>query len=138
MKTFLTLAFLAAALAAPVAHSDDAHHPEGDAGKAPGTAPAPRVDEKSMTQMQDHMANMQEFMATMQKTTDPAERQKLMDEHMKNMREGMSMMRGMGGGMMRGMVGGGMAGGAPKDGATLVPMAPAMTILEEEHGHGIH
>ena len=91
MKTFLTLAFLAAALAAPVAHSDDAHHPEGAAGKAPRTAPAPRVDEKSMKPMQDHMARMQEIMATMQKTTDPAERQKLKEEHMKAMHDGMVM-----------------------------------------------
>jgi len=108
MKTFLTLAFLAAALAAPVAHSDDAHHPEGAAGKAPRTAPAPRVDEKSMKQIQDHMAKMQEFMATMQKTTDPAERQKLSEEHTKAMQDGMAMMRGMSGGMMQGMMGGNM------------------------------
>jgi len=138
MKTFLTLAFLAAALAAPAAHSDDAHHPEGAAGKAPRTAPAPRVDEKSMQQMHDHMAKMQEFMATMQKTTDPAERQRLMDEHMKSMHGGMSMMRGMAGGMMQGMMGGGITGGAAKDGATLDPVAPAMTTSEEAHGHGIH
>ena len=108
MKTFLTLGFLAAALAAPVAHSDDAHHPEGAAGKAPRTAPVPRVDEKSMKQMQDHMAQMQELMATMQKTTDPAEQQKLTDEHTKAMQDDMAMMCGMSGVMMQGMMGGRM------------------------------
>jgi len=108
MKTFLTLAFLAAALAAPVAHSDDAHHPEGAAGKAPRTAPAPRVDENSMKQMQDHMAKMQELMVRMEKTTDRAERQKLMDESAKAMQDGMAMMCGMSGGMMQGMMGGNM------------------------------
>jgi len=58
------------------------------------------------------------------KTTDPAERQKLLDEHYKLMQEQMTTMRGMGGGMMMGM-GGGMGqggqgvmgpGGAPKSG----------------------
>jgi len=119
MKAFLTTAFLAAALAAPIARADDAHHPEDKqpATQAPRSAPAPRVDEKSAKQMQDHMAKMPELMAKLQKATDPAERQKLLDEHRQAMREGMAMMRGMGGGMMRGMMSGGRAGRAPKDSA---------------------
>jgi len=117
MKAFLTTAFLAAALAAPIARADDAHHPEDPATQAPRSASAPRVDEKSAKQMQDHMARMQELMTKVQKATDPAQRQKLLDEHRQAMREGMAMMRGMGGGMMRGMMSGGQAGRAPKDGA---------------------
>ena len=39
-------------------------------------------------------------MAKIQSTSDPKERQKLMEEHMQSMREGMKMMGAMGGGMM--------------------------------------
>ncbi len=119
MKAFLTTVFLAAALAAPIARADDAHHPEDKqpATQAPRSAPAPRVDEKSTKRMQDHMSKMQDLTAKMQKATDPAERQKLLDEHRQAMREGMAMMRGMGGAMMRGIRSGGQAGRTPKDGA---------------------
>jgi hypothetical protein len=65
-----------------------------------------RMDDNSMAQMQERMKKMQDHMTRMQKTTDQAERRKLMDEHMKEMQEGMTMMRGMGGGMMQGMMGG--------------------------------
>ena len=110
MKTILTLAFLAAALAAPVACADDAHHVGGtpQAGEASRTAPASRVNDETMKQMRDHMVRMREFMTKMEKTTDPAERQKLTDEHMKTMQDGMAMMCGMSGGMMQGMIGGNM------------------------------
>jgi hypothetical protein len=92
--------------------------------------------EPQNTWRQEHMKKMQGIMARMQKTTDPAERQKLMTEHMQAMQEGMKTMRGMSG-MMHGMTGGGMMGTgmmgqAPKeeggkpgmsDGG---PMSPAM------------
>ena len=59
--------------------------------------------------MDKHMAQMQENMKTMQAangkdpaTTDPKERQKLMQEHMQTMQENMKAMRGMGGPMMMG------------------------------------
>jgi len=110
MKAFLTLAFLAAALAAPVARADDAHHPEDKqpAAKAPRAAPGPRLDEMNMKQMRDHMVKMLELMERMEKTTDPAERQTLTDEHTKAMQDGMAMMCDMSGGMMQGMMGGNM------------------------------
>jgi hypothetical protein len=44
-------------------------------------------------------------MNRIQQTTDPKERQKLLQEHMQTMREQMKDMRAMGGGMMMGMMG---------------------------------
>jgi len=57
--------------------------------------------------MQQQMEKMQELMDKIHATTNPAERQKLMQEHMQAMREGMKMMEGMRGGMKMGMMGGG-------------------------------
>jgi len=110
MKTFLTLACLAAALAASVARADDAHHVEGtpQAGEASRKAPDSRVYGETMKQMRDHMVKMHELVERMEKTTDPAARQKLTDEHTKAMQDGMAMMCDMSGGMMQGMVGGNM------------------------------
>jgi len=73
-----------------------------------------RMEDKSMAQMQEHMKKMQDHMTRMQKTTDQAERRKLMDEHMKEMQDGMGLMRSMGGGMMDGA---GKAGSGAGQGA---------------------
>jgi hypothetical protein len=71
------------------------------------------------------MKKMQQQMDKIRATTDPKERQKLMDEHMRSMNEGMTMMRGMGGPMMMGgkpgAMGPGMMGGDQKSG-----MGPGM------------
>jgi hypothetical protein len=69
------------------------------------------MSEQDRTQMQERMRLMQQQMDRIHKTTDPAERQKLLDEHYKLMEAQMATMRGMGGGMMGGMGGGGMTGG---------------------------
>ena len=53
-------------------------------------------------------------MDKIRKTTDPKERQKLMQEHMQAMQANMEMMRGMGGPMMMGGQKGGAMGGDPK------------------------
>ena len=62
-------------------------------------------------QMLDHMGRMQEQMNKIAQTTDPKERQRLMEEHWRTMYQDMQTMRGMGwmwegpmmgGGMMRG------------------------------------
>jgi hypothetical protein len=88
----------------------------------------PAQDDKAF---QDYMARMQEHMQLMQKqmdrintTSDPKQRQQLMQEHWQSMHEGMGMLRGsgdqpgcnmMGGHMMMGggghMMGGSMMGG---------------------------
>ena len=65
--------------------------------------------EMHMQQMQEHMKEMQAQMEKMRQTTDPAERERLiqahmqaMQEHMKTMQERMKSMHGAGGGMMMG------------------------------------
>jgi hypothetical protein len=69
--------------------------------------------------MQERMKTMQDQMNRLQQTTDPKERDKLLQEHMQTMREQMKDMRAMGGGMMMGMMGpggqGGMHGGRTTD-----------------------
>lgn len=119
MKTTVLGIVLVGTLLVPAAYGVDEHHPEkaGPAAKAPKAPAKPKAEDKAAAQMQDHMKKMQDIMARMQKTTDPAERKKLMDEHTKAMQEGMQTMRGMGGGTMQGMMGGGMTGQSPKDGA---------------------
>src|SRR6266568_2477859 len=129
MKRIL-LGTVIALMLAPAANGVDEHHPDKASPPAKATPSAKSqppalkapIDEKAMAQMQGHMKKMQDIMTRLQKTTDPAERKKLMEEHTKEMQEGMQMMRGMGGGMMQGMMGGGMNSGgmmgqAPKDGA---------------------
>ena len=123
---------LAGALLVPAAYSVDEHHPEkaGPATKAPKAPVKPRADDKSVAQTHEHMKKMQDIMARMQKTTDPAQRQKLMSEHMQAMQEGMKSMRGMGGGMMQGM-GGAMMGQAPKDGTAKPGMGRGAAMSPE-------
>lgn len=69
-------------------------------------------DEKTfqdyMSKMQAHMKTMQDQMQQMQKTTDPKERQRLMQDHWAAMQEGMKMMHGTGN-----MAGCTMMGGGP-------------------------
>ena len=57
--------------------------------------------DKHMSQMQEKMKAMQGQMDRIRATTDPKERQKLMQEHMQGMQENMKSMRGMGGPMMK-------------------------------------
>ena len=61
--------------------------------------------QKQMMQMQDRMKTMQEQMNRIRQTTDPAERQKLLQEHLQAMQERMKDMRAIDGGMMTGMMG---------------------------------
>ena len=90
-------------------------------------------------QMRDHMQRMQEQMSKIAQTTDPQERQRLMQEHWQSMYQGMQTMRGMGwmfgggsmmgpgmmsGGMMSGgMMPGGMMPGGPPSSAKALPDA---------------
>ena len=110
MKHLTITAAAASMLFVAPAFADDAHHPE----KAPKTAAAatkpaeakPMQTDQSMAAMQDRMQKMSELMDKAQKTTDPKERQKLLEAHMQAMSEGMKVMSGMGDGMMMGMMGG--------------------------------
>lgn len=88
-------------------------------------------------QMRGHMQLMQEQMDKIAQTTDPQERQRLMQEHWQGMYQNMQSMRGMGwmwggGGMMRpgmmqgGMMQGGMMQGTPAPSAKPLPDADSM------------
>lgn len=82
-------------------------------------------------QMRDHMQRMQNQLAKIAQTTDPQERQRLMQEHWQGMYQGMQSMRGMGwmfgGGSMMGpgMMGGGMMHGGMMQGGP-APSAKAL------------
>ncbi len=61
--------------------------------------------DKKMPHMQENMKKMQQQMEQMRATSDPAEREKLMQQHMQTMQDHMTSMRGMGGmGGMGGMM----------------------------------
>ncbi len=143
MKPIATAAALAVALVLTGATLAQ----EKPAAKPPAAQPGPRgpgmgmpMSEQDRTQMQERMQLMQQQMNRLHKTTDPAERQKLLDEHYKLMEAQMATMRGMGGG---GMMGGGMMGqggqgmmgpgGAPKSGAPGKPPTPdqRMRMMED-------
>jgi hypothetical protein len=140
----------AAALAVALALTGATLAQDKPAAKPPAAQPGPRgpgmgmpMTEQDRTQMQERMRLMQQQMDRLHKTTDPAERQKLLDEHYKLMEAQMATMRGMGGGMMMGMGGGGMMGpggqgmmgpgGAPKSGGPGKPPAPdqRMRMMED-------
>lgn len=82
-------------------------------------------------QMRNYMQRMQEQMAKIAQTTDPQERQRLMQEHWQSMYQDMQGMRGMGwmfgGGSMMGpgMMGGGMMHGGMMQGG---PSASARSL----------
>ncbi|MGP1680500.1 MAG: hypothetical protein ACTS6J_25520 [Burkholderiales bacterium] len=113
MKTSILIsAIVACTLSAPIVSAQE---------KSVPAKPGMSMDmDKPMPQMQENTKTMQQQMEKLRATTDPQERQKLMQEHMQAMQENMKTMRGMGGPMM-GMTGGndggmspGMLGGDPK------------------------
>ena len=124
MKTsILIAAIVACALSAPIVSAQEKPAPAEpamnmDMGKPAREGPAPAKSamnmdmDKNMSQMPEKMKAMQAQMDRIRNTTDPEERQKLMQEHMQTMQENMKAMRGMGGPMMmdapkdRGMMGG--------------------------------
>lgn len=81
------------------------------------SAVRPEQRAETLDQMQSRMQAMQAMMTQLQRTTDPAERQKLLSSHMRLMQEQMTAMRMMGGGMMQmmhGPAGMGMGSGTPQ------------------------
>ena len=95
MKTSILIsAIVACALSAPIVSAQEKPAP---------AKPAMSMDmDKHMSQMQEKMKAMQAQMDTIRNTTDPKERQKLMQAHMQSMQENMKAMRGMSGQMMKG------------------------------------
>jgi hypothetical protein len=117
MKTSILTAAMVAALSVPIASAQDKPMPAKPRmemgmgmGKAPQdfAAPAMNMDtDKQKAEIQANMERMQQQMDKVATTTDPKERQKLMQEHMQTMQETMKVMRGMGGSKMKGSEHGG-------------------------------
>jgi hypothetical protein len=108
MKTsILVAAVVACALVVPVASAQDTAVPAKPAMSMPM--------DTQMSQMHTNMTLMQSQMDTIHATTNPKERQKLMQAHMQTMQEGMAMMRSMNKPKsMDGSQSGGMAMGGDK------------------------
>ncbi len=123
-RSILFTALTVAALSAPAAFAQDT--------KPASAKPAMSMDmEKHMSQMQEKMKAMQGQMDKIRNTTDPKERQKLMQAHMQAMQENMKMMRGMGGPMMTGGGHGSMMMGGKKDGMTDGDMMKRHDMMEK-------
>jgi periplasmic protein CpxP/Spy len=120
MKRLPLLAtMVVAALVAPGTYAQDT--------KPTPAKPAMNMDmDKQMPQMQEKMKAMQAQMDNIRKTSDPKERQKLMQAHMQAMQENMKMMHGMGGGQP-----GGMMMGTKKDGMTDGDMMKRQELMEK-------
>lgn len=125
----LSVIAVAVGLSTSVALAQDTKPTPGKPGAMQPGGMEMMMDEKTMAAMQERMKTMHQQMEKIRATSDPKERQKLMQEHMRAMQDGMGMMRGMGGPMMMGMGGGqkgamgagqkggmgpGMMGGDPK------------------------
>jgi hypothetical protein len=112
----LALAVVMCTMGLPVVYAQDSSMP----GK-PTTAMGA---EHQMTVMQANINEMQAQMAKIRATTDPKERQKLMQEHLQTMQANMQMMRGMMTGPMMtncGQTGGmGMGGGKAMSSADMM------------------
>ena len=80
MKKFLIPAAILAALSAQPAVAEDAHHPAEKKAAPAAQTKKPAPSKESMAMM-DNMKTMQAQMEKMRNTTDPKEREKLMQEH---------------------------------------------------------
>jgi len=90
------------ALVSPVTFGADEHHSDEAKKGAVASKPASKGPGADQAGMQQGVKRMQDQMDRIRKTTDPKERQKLLDEHYQTMMENMKAMRGMGGSMMMG------------------------------------
>lgn len=110
-RTTLIAALVASAFSVtPLMAQQTAPPPEqgGQMQQAPDVAEF----DKQMAQMQENMQRMQEQMEKIGRTSDPQERQKLLQEHWETMQNGMTTMHGMWGpGMMGCCSGDTMMGG---------------------------
>ena len=100
LKTSFVVASLSLALVGG-ALAEDAHHPDEKAQKPPATKSAPGAALErggagmmSMAPMQENMKRMQDEMAKIRATSDPKEKEHLMEDHLKTMEQCVSMMSG--------------------------------------------
>ena len=133
MKTsILAAAVVTCALVTPMASAQDTAAPAKPAMSMPMDA--------QMSQMHTYMTLMQSQMDTIHATTNPKERQKLMQSHMQTMQESMAMMRSMskptpmGGGQGGGMAMGGDKGQPGDKGMMGGDMMKRHQMMEERMG----
>ena len=133
MKTsILAAAVVTCALVTPMASAQDTAAPAKPAMSMPMDA--------QMSQMHTNMTLMQSQMDTIHATTNPKERQKLMQAHMQTMQESMAMMRSMskptpmGGGQGGGMAMGGDKGKPGDKGMMGGDMMKHHQMMEERMG----
>jgi len=108
MKTSILIATAAACMvAAPMAFADDMAAPT-----KPGMNMGMKMGaDGKVSQMEQNMKDLQLQMDKIHRTSDPKERQRLMDAHMQAMQDHMKAMRDMGGPMMKGGMHDRMMGG---------------------------
>ncbi|MBI3898204.1 MAG: hypothetical protein HY308_07890 [Gammaproteobacteria bacterium] len=99
MKSLLYVVTFASILCAP-AYADDTHHAQAQTNASATPAPATGQSAGMPPAMMDSMKKMHEQMAKIQQTSDPKERERLMQEHMQLMQ---THMKAMGGMMAQGM-----------------------------------
>ena len=108
MKTSIFAAVIITALSASVASAQDKPAMNMDTGKAAQQPAAPAKPAMNMdadkdgAKTQANMDKMKQQMDQIATTTEPKERQKLMQEHMQTMKDSMKSMGGMGGPKMKG------------------------------------
>lgn len=115
MKVSILAAAIVAALSLPIASAQDKSAPAKpamnmDMGKPAQEPSAPAAPAMKMgtdrnmdsAKTQANMEKMQQQMDKIASTTEPTERQKLMQEHMQTMQENMKPMRGMNSPKMKG------------------------------------
>ena len=142
MKTLPILLISGLIAVAGPRHAGEAHQhdspPPGAETKGKPQAAKPGATGGGMPMMAN-MKAMQAQMARIRSTTDPKEREKLMQEHMKSMQDNMAKMRGMGGGMMGGMASKG--GDETKHHAMMEQRMDMMQMMMEqmlEHQKAMH
>jgi hypothetical protein len=126
MKARALIIACVALLIAPAARAQTdeqdhaAHHPQA-AQPAEKGATSDRTAQGQADvarRMQENMQKMNELMARSQQTTDPAERQRVLDQHLQAMREQMQLLRQQRQSMGQGMMAGGMMMGQGGPGTT--------------------
>lgn len=101
-----TLALATVLTAVPAAFAVDDHHSASkQSDKSSASAGKGAMDDKKMSQMQDHMVRMHEQLHKIMQAKDAQERERLTQEHRQMMREHMQAMHGKKGMMDHGQMG---------------------------------
>lgn len=90
LELTLTVVALLSACAAPTQTSSAVDHSAHQYSSSGQAAPAADSHAAHKPSMHKHMEDMKNHMALIRKTSDPVQRQKLMEEHLKMMEEHMS------------------------------------------------